>query len=135
MTRFKVHDVEMDLAYACNLKCKGCTHYSNYANKGWVPFETGGPWLEAWGKRLDPVQFCMLGGEPFLNPDLADYFRLAEKIWPDAMRYVVTNGFFMSRRPEIYEVCPGNRTKIVVSIPSLDPAYIEKLDEADQSAG
>ena len=127
MALIKVHDLQMDVAFACNLKCRGCTHYSNYANKGWVTIDTGGPWLEAWAKRLDPVQFCMLGGEPFLNPDLGEYARLAAKLWPDADRSIVTNGFFMKRQPGIYEILEETNTKLVVSIHSTDQAYIDKL--------
>jgi hypothetical protein len=43
----------------------------------------------------------LLGGEPTLHPRLADFVPLVRKHWPEARIMLITNGFFLDRRPEL----------------------------------
>jgi tetratricopeptide (TPR) repeat protein len=132
--------LEMDIAYTCNLHCDGCTHYSNYTVKGHVEFETGRKWILAWGKRLYPKMFRLLGGEPTLNPRLGDYLRLASQVWPLATRELVTNGFFIRRHPDLFETLAETRTAVQISLHEDTPEYrarahIDLLREASERHG
>ena len=97
----RVPKIEMHLAHACNLRCEGCTHYSNYALSGTVSFAEGGRWLRCWSRRISPLHLSFLGGEPLLNDRLPDFLRLARQLWADARVRLVTNGLLLERRPEL----------------------------------
>jgi len=120
--------LEMDVAYACNLKCPSCTHYSNYGIKGWVDFDEGSRWLRDWSQRLYPRQFRLLGGEPTLNPRLCDYIRHAAALWPNARREVASNGFFVGRHPELFQVLAETGTTFVFTIHEDSAEYLEKAN-------
>ncbi len=125
----KVPALEIDLAFACNLHCRGCTHYANYSLAGpkVLPFDQGGPWIRAWAKRLMPDALSLLGGEPLLNPEICRYVELAAEVWPDAERAVVSNGLVMHRVPDLYEALARTGTNLGISVHSRDPAYQEKF--------
>lgn len=123
--------LEMDLAHACDLKCRGCTHYSNYGLKGSVPFQEGEVWLRAWATRLTPGTFSFLGGEPLLNPDLLDYLRLAGLLWPDSKRILITNGLNCHLRPGLFETLAETGTRLDISVHShKDQAYLDRFNQA-----
>lgn len=133
-----IHYLEMDITAVCNLKCPGCTHYSNYGTKGILPFAEGGPEMERWAARLMPSRFRILGGEPTINPELCDYIRKAHQLWPKAMREVVSNGFFVDRHPELYRTLAETGTALEVSLHENTPDYlqksnIEKIREASRT--
>lgn len=123
--------LEMDLAHACDLKCRGCTHYSNYGLKGVVPFQEGEVWLRAWATRLTPGTFSFLGGEPLLNPGLLDYLRLARDLWPGAVRILITNGLNCHLLPSLFETLAETGTRLDISVHShKDQAYLERFNLA-----
>jgi hypothetical protein len=99
--RRALHNLELHVAHACNLTCEGCAHFSNGGHRGLISLEEAAATMDAWKERLKPAQFTLLGGEPTLNPRLADVIHLARKCWPDAQITLVTNGFFLDRHPDL----------------------------------
>jgi hypothetical protein len=127
---FKITFLEMDIAFACDLHCPGCTHYSNYGLKGRVPFSEGAAWLKAWSSRLWPETFHVLGGEPTLNPELPDYLRLIRDIWPETERVLVSNGLGFHRQPGLFELLAETSTRLDVSRHTdKDPEYNARFAE------
>jgi hypothetical protein len=122
-----VPQLEMDIAHVCNLHCFGCAHYSNYALKGVVGFETGSAWLVAWAARLTPRTVSILGGEPALNPDLCRYIRLVGALWPEARREVISNGLALDRHPDLFPTLKATGTSLEISLHSQhDRRYMER---------
>ena len=82
----------------CNLKCKGCSVYSNLVDEPeFEDFEQICVDLERikelfWGVH----RFKILGGEPLLNPRLPDYVRMARSLFPDAIIMVTTNALLLA---------------------------------------
>ncbi len=89
--------LEYHISFHCNLKCAGCTHFSNIVTK------------ERFG-NLD--RFCddlirlrdlfwgigkirLMGGEPLLNPELPGFIYSAREIFPDSDIRVVSNGLLL----------------------------------------
>ena len=91
----------MHVAHGCNLACESCSHYSNQGHKGILTLEQAEAMIAAWHFRLRPQAFNLLGGEPTINPQLADFFSLAHQFWPDAHLKLITNGFFLHRHPQL----------------------------------
>lgn len=119
--------VEMHIIDACNLNCRGCTHFSPiFPNK-----------LPDLMLRLSDVRqlkqkvsyimkFYILGGEPFLNPEINDYIRGIRKVLPDTQLYIVTNGLLIDHlSKEILECIKDNQ--VWVSISEYQPTH-KKID-------
>jgi hypothetical protein len=93
--------LEMHVTHACNLTCESCSHYSNHNHKERVEPEEADLWFGAWSRRISVDDFVLLGGEPTLHPRLADFVPRVRKHWPQARITLITNGFFLDRRPEL----------------------------------
>ena len=92
--------METEITRVCNLNCRGCCDFSNLAN------EPGGKFYDYdryvsdlrqmkklfWG--IEKIR--IMGGEPLLNPRLAEYAEAAREIFPDSDLRIVTNGLLLS---------------------------------------
>ena len=80
----------------CNLKCRGCGHYSNFATPRFGDLKKYTRDLKRlkelfWGIRT----IRLMGGEPLLNKELPDFMSCTRDIFPDADIMVVTNGLLI----------------------------------------
>ena len=78
----RIGNLELHVAHSCNLACESCSHYSNQGHKGLLALDQAANWLKPWRGRLAPTQFSMLGGEPAMHPQLADFIPLSRAAWP-----------------------------------------------------
>ena len=124
---------ETHITEACNLKCRGCSHFSVFAkpkHKDLAEFERE-------FKRLAEIEeihtMRLMGGEPLLNPDFMEYLRIARRYFPTSHICLVTNGTLGERLvPHVDEI---NRLRINVTkseyhINEDDPiAYTERHEK------
>ena len=104
---------ETHITEACNLKCRGCSHFSVFAkpkHKDLAEFERE-------FKRMAEIEdigiMRLMGGEPLLNPDFMEYLRIARKYFPNSHICLVTNGTLSDRLiPHVDEI---NRLRINVT--------------------
>ena len=110
--------LEYSVANHCNLRCKGCSHYSNLVRKP----EFGN--LDGFRKNLarlkelfDHVEVIrLLGGEPFLNPELGAFVTAAREAYPEAALSVVSNGLLIPKvKEEILETIRRNNAMVQIS--------------------
>lgn len=86
--------LEIQITDSCNLNCKGCSHLA-----GLFP---GNQHIKLSNFKKDMHRlkelFCdikkirLLGGEPFLIPDLLEYCKIARHVYPQTDIRIVTNG-------------------------------------------
>jgi organic radical activating enzyme len=97
----KVHlpRVEFDIVKGCNLKCEFCSHFSPY-RKGFIPLEELECWFKEWSNKLVPQHVQLLGGEPFLHPQLVEVITVARKYWMKSDIRITTNGLLLSKLAE-----------------------------------
>ena len=88
---------ETHITEACNLKCRGCSHFSVLAkpkHKDLAEFDRE-------FKRLSEIEevsiIRLMGGEPLLNPNLMEYLRIARKYFPGSHIALVSNGILADR--------------------------------------
>lgn len=93
---FKVPKLEIHLAHKCNLNCEYCFHYSDFT-EGIVTAEEIKNWIDGWKERLNPDRINLVGGEPFLNPQMEDIVRIARKAWPLHTMNLATNGLILAK--------------------------------------
>ena len=83
---------ETHITEACNLKCRGCSHFSVFAK----PKHKDLGEFEREFKRLAEIEeigvMRLMGGEPLLNPNFMEYVRIARKYFPETYIALVTNG-------------------------------------------
>ena len=110
MTKNKANTLpylEIQITDSCNLKCKGCSHLAGmFPADQHIPIEHFKADLERM-QALFPVieKIRLLGGEPFLIPDLEGYCRAARSAYPDADIRIVTNGLLCLKcSKELYAV-------------------------------
>lgn len=96
---------ETHITEACNLKCRGCSHFSVFAR----PHHKDLGEFDREFKRLAEIEFIdtirLMGGEPLLNPDFMQYVRIARLHFPCSNIVLVTNGLLADRlEPYIKEL-------------------------------
>jgi organic radical activating enzyme len=82
------------LAYGCNLKCQLC-HNSFFA--GIVSKEEITGTFEKWSPKVSPRLIRLYGGEPLLNPDLAEITVAARRYWSQSSIQICSNGLLIPR--------------------------------------
>lgn len=106
-----LHHLDVHVTDHCNLKCRGCEHYSSIAEPSFCELESTVADLTRLAELFESVeQIYLLGGEPLLHPDVASFVREARRIFPHTNLYLMTNGILVTR---------------------MDPALWETLRETD----
>lgn len=105
---------ETHITEACNLKCRGCSHFSVLAKPKHKDLEE----FEREYKRLAEIEeigvMRLMGGEPLLNPNFMEYLRIARKYFPNTYIVLVTNGILGHKlKPHVEEL---NQLRIDVTI-------------------
>ncbi len=89
--------IEYHVAWHCNLKCKGCGHYSNLQSTPMFSdlgqYEKDLKQLHKFVRNISYIR--LMGGEPLLNPDLDKFIEVTRKEFPFACIAVASNGLLI----------------------------------------
>ncbi len=115
----QIERLDLNIAYACNLACKGCLSLSDFDRKGVMPFDDIVESIDTWKSKLYPDIVSIFGGEPLLHPKLYDIFAEVRKAWPDTTIRLITNGYLLNKKKvgNFFEHAPF---EMQVSIHRLD---------------
>ena len=80
--RTLIDKLEFYITNVCNLTCSGCNRYNNYKFSGHWTWAEAEPVLTRWAERIEIRHPVILGGEPLLNPDIADWITGIRRLWP-----------------------------------------------------
>lgn len=123
-----IRNLELHVAHSCNLACESCSHYSDQGHKGLVSLDEAARWIALWADRIAPATFSLLGGEPAIHPQLADFVPLVRSAWPNAHLRLASNGFLLGRHPELPKrLAEAGNARIAVSIHHGSDAYRRRL--------
>ena len=75
--------LDLNIAYACNLSCKGCISLSDFARPGVETVESIDTQCREWSKRIAPDVVTLFGGEPLLHPRIHDVIIVIRKYWSE----------------------------------------------------
>ncbi|MFG6346916.1 MAG: radical SAM protein [Lachnospiraceae bacterium] len=97
--------LEYNVTDSCNLKCKGCSHFSHLFDEDSVSdYNQFSKDLEQISKKVYLAHLRLMGGEPLLHPELCKFMEVARKILPYADINIVTNGLLIpSQDKELFE--------------------------------
>ncbi len=98
--------LEINIVKHCNLKCKGCDHFSPLANETYIDLK----FLKKDLLRLrelfkDSVEYIyILGGEPLLHPEINKCMKYVRDIFPEDTINVaiLTNGVLLKSMDDIF---------------------------------
>ncbi len=122
--------IEYHVSDFCNLKCKGCGHFSNRISKKQTAdlneFKKSLIGLKKRFKSIEKIR--LMGGEPFVNNDLWQFIYETRSFFPYADIRIATNGLLL---PNISDVVIKaiKECSIVVDITQYPPTrkIIEKI--------
>lgn len=93
--------IETHVMNGCNLKCKGCTHFSNlFPTEAAVPLERFERDITRLKEICDIKTLRLLGGEPLLHGELLGFLEIAREKFPYSDIRVVTNGLLLDKQSE-----------------------------------
>jgi organic radical activating enzyme len=96
--------VESMIIRPCNLSCEGCTTFSDLKWQGYVTWEQGKQSLTPWVQRLNIEAWGVMGGEPFMNPELTDWLVGVRSLMPDTQIRLTTNGLLVEKNWHVVEL-------------------------------
>lgn len=111
--------LEYHISFQCNLKCAGCTHFSNI-----FPGERFGDLNKFCDDMLRLQELFwgigkirLMGGEPVLNKELPQFIYAARGAFPDADIRVVSNGLMLrTEHTELFNAMRDNAVFFDVSM-------------------
>lgn len=120
--------VEMHLSDMCNLNCRGCTHFSPLFHRVDADFASRMDDVKRLAGKVSHIMvFRLLGGEPFLNPEVGAYAEGIRKLLPWTRLDIVTNGLLVPKLSnEVLESL--HYAEVVVDITEYPPTH-EIVDE------
>jgi len=90
MNKPTLNYAEFYITNVCNLTCPQCNRFNNRKFKGHYEFDLDK--YQDWATALEIETCSILGGEPTLNPNLAQWITGVRKCWPNTNGRLVTNG-------------------------------------------
>lgn len=123
-----LRQAEMHVSDACNLNCRGCAHFSPLFHQIDADLTSRLADVKKLASKVSHViDFYLLGGEPFLNPEIQSYVEGVRSILPRTRLIIVTNGLLIPRLSDEVLECI-RRTKTYLSISEYEPTH-EVIDE------
>lgn len=97
--KFQIHIVEH-----CNLKCRGCYHFSSLAKEEYLLVDEYGRDIQRLGELFNGSidEILLLGGEPLLHPQVTEFFHLSRKYMPNCELKILTNGLKLCNMSEAF---------------------------------
>lgn len=120
---------EIHIVDFCNLNCKGCTHFSPLFEKKLPDTEQRKNDIKLLSSKFTNIfRFRLLGGEPFLNPDIGEYVEYTRECMPNTVISIVTNGILIPKLDKkIFEIIRKNNISIIISGYEPTMKMIEKI--------
>lgn len=86
----------------CNLNCRGCSHFANIVEpntyRDYQVFKRDIHQLKKHIPHINKIR--VLGGEPFLHPDILQFVKLFRKLYPFSDIRICTNAVLLSEIPK-----------------------------------
>lgn len=100
-TVFDGYELEIHLVDHCDLQCNNCNHFSPLASPFFITKKDFKNQLNLIKERLPSIKVLMLlGGEPFLHPNLIELCQIARDLFPDIELKILTNGIILNNYDE-----------------------------------
>jgi|TARA_B110000483_G_scaffold10791_1_gene12582 MoaA/NifB/PqqE/SkfB family radical SAM enzyme len=113
----------------CNLTCSHCVSLSGFN------FTTGTDlWKDVaddytkWAEYVELENIVLCGGEPYLHPNLEEWFDNIRALWPNAFIEITTNGTRLLQYLELSRKMINDGNAVIV-VSSHDPTTYDKIEQ------
>ncbi len=127
--------LEFHVTDNCNLNCKGCAHFSNLVSgrkhTDFLSWEKDMLRLKELVENIYTIR--IMGGEPFLNPELGNFAAKTREIFPQSMIHVVSNGMLLQKADRgVFRAIRENDVTVDISYyPEVDRDKVVEILEAE----
>ena len=114
----------------CNLNCRRCQHFSNIADKNsFANFEKVRMDFVRLRELFDDINtIAILGGEPFLNPEIGRYVEMIRSLFKNSRIEIITNGILVRQLDrEVVDIIRSNNCMINISYYPVLEQRIEEI--------
>jgi uncharacterized Fe-S cluster-containing radical SAM superfamily protein len=132
MTKPTLNYAEFYITNVCNLTCPQCNRFNDRKFKGHYKFNLEK--YQKWADVLDIKRCSILGGEPTLNPNLADWIRGVHSCWPNTTGELTTNGTRLQTSPGLAVALAESNWTVCISVHN-DLMREHVLNEINQTFG
>jgi len=87
--------IETHLVDHCNLKCKGCSHFSGLAPEQFKDLHEFENEMQRLSEIADVRIIRLMGGEPLLHPQVVDFCEITRHYFPISELVLVSNGILL----------------------------------------
>lgn len=87
-----INYIETHLVDHCNLRCRGCSHFSGLAPEQYVSLSSFYNQMKRLSSITEVNTLRLMGGEPLLHPKMVDFFIIARSFFPSSEIVLVSNG-------------------------------------------
>lgn len=125
------------LAEHCNLKCRGCDHFAPLAEPEFADLAAFERDFARMSSLLNgkAMKIGLMGGEPLLNPRVAEYLPIARRYFRTTKIRVVTNGLLLLKQNEdFWKACRENGIMIEVTRYPINLDF-DRMKRVAQSEG
>lgn len=92
MAKQHIDCIAVYITNVCGMACEGCVSFNNYILKGHYDWAASKEKINKWGELVDIRQITIIGGEPFLHPNLLDWVKGIRAAWPSCKDIRVVTG-------------------------------------------
>ena len=125
------HKVDFYITNVCNLTCDDCNRFNNLDFRGWQKWSDYADIYAEWSKKVQLKAITIMGGEPFLNPTLADWVQGLNQLFGIEVQ-ILTNGtrfrFAQDLYPTLLYANPKNNALNHIGVSMHVPSEFETLD-------
>lgn len=100
--KFSRNYLEYDVVEHCNLKCKGCGHYSPHLKSKFADIDLFEKDIITLSRVLHVKKMRLLGGEPLVHPQIDDFLLMAKRSHISDEVGISTNGLLLHKQSETF---------------------------------
>lgn len=124
MTKRFIDCIAVYITNVCGMACEGCVSFNNYILKGHYDWKDSAKKFSKWGELIDVRQITIIGGEPFLHPNLLEWVSGVRSTFSTCKDIRVVTGLtgknLLKYKSKILE-CIDNDVAVQISV--HDPAW------------
>lgn len=128
-------DFEVNITDHCNLNCQCCNHFSPLAGEFFLEVGTFQKDLERIAELTsgDVGKIWLIGGEPLLHPQVAEFMYIARELFPAAHITLNTNGTLLSgKKADFWQALRDTGTELTLTKYPIHLDY-DKIDRKMQA--
>ena len=113
-----INYIETHIVEHCNLKCRGCSHFSGLAAPQFKDLNEFTSEFEALSQLTNASirTIRIMGGEPLLHPQVIDFCTTARKYFPNSELVLVSNGILLPQlSDEDIDILNNNHIALCIS--------------------